>query len=371
MKYPKNEIIHIIASLPRIRSIGIPFNARTGCIVVFSDAAHLKRDGKALAPRFRVPPLYTAPDIHAADIDLSDACGVPVIKFEDVRTRIERIVAIQVGTPERRNAVNAGNAVTRQRRPVFYFSANPVPDLKPMPAFFENNSELLERTVNAFEDEESVLCYLSRVKAIMYGDSGYIRISDYAQYIHPAVKAEEGDIVCEGGIGPQPFTTLMMAEAAGARGAVYAFEPVPDFCQTARGFVAEHGNITIVDAGLWSKDDKMDLYLADHASTFTPTAKTVENRKVTCALTSVDIYFDKLERKPSLIKLDIEGAEAEALDGAETTIRTAKPKLQVCLYHRHRHFLELPLKMLMFNPQYRFYIGHHTPLNNECVLYAG
>ena len=56
----------------------------------------------------------------------------------------------------RRSAVNLGNAVTRLRRPVFYFSADPVPETKALPRFYHRNSQLLERTVNALADEEMV-----------------------------------------------------------------------------------------------------------------------------------------------------------------------------------------------------------------------
>ncbi|MBI5245428.1 MAG: FkbM family methyltransferase [Elusimicrobia bacterium] len=72
----------------------------------------------------------------------------------------------------------------------------------------------------------------------------------------------------------------------------------------------------------------------------------------------------------STIKMDVEGHEAEVLSGARNIIRTAKPKLAVCVYHRPSHLWELPLQVAEFNPGYKFHLRHHLQEIYDTVLYA-
>ena len=74
----------------------------------------------------------------------------------------------------------------------------------------------------------------------------------------------------------------------------------------------------------------------------------------------------------NLIKLDIEGFELSALQGADKTIQNFAPKIQVCLYHKKEDLIDIPL--FFYNKykdkHYKFYIGHHTDNYMETVLYA-
>lgn len=86
-------------------------------------------------------------------------------------------------------------------------------------------------------------------------------------------------------------------------------------------------------------------------------------------------YVDKLDSMLSdtpvtFIKMDIEGAEMNALRGAENIIRLQKPKLAICIYHDLRHFYEVPLYLKSLVPEYKIYIRHHTNSCYETVCYA-
>lgn len=66
------------------------------------------------------------------------------------------------------------------------------------------------------------------------------------------------------------------------------------------------------------------------------------------------------------IKMDIEGAEVDALLGAEETIKRFKPKLAICTYHRPTDPIEIRKILLNYNPNYRF----KELKRGERVLYA-
>ncbi|PYB79367.1 FkbM family methyltransferase [Pseudomonas sp. LB-090624] len=71
-----------------------------------------------------------------------------------------------------------------------------------------------------------------------------------------------------------------------------------------------------------------------------------------------------------LIKLDVEGAEAQVLRGAEQIIRRCRPVLIVSLYHNPQDVWELPELLFEFCSDYRFHIRQHCPNTFESVLYA-
>ena len=74
--------------------------------------------------------------------------------------------------------------------------------------------------------------------------------------------------------------------------------------------------------------------------------------------------------KVSWIKMDIEGAERETLQGAERIIKKYKPKLAVCIYHKCEDMFELPIYLHMLVPEYKFKIRHHSNALEDMVLYA-
>ena len=73
---------------------------------------------------------------------------------------------------------------------------------------------------------------------------------------------------------------------------------------------------------------------------------------------------------PTFINMDIEGAELEALKGAEKTIQANRPDLAICVYHAPHHLWEIPLYLHSLGLGYRFYLRNYTNFTSETVLYA-
>lgn len=65
----------------------------------------------------------------------------------------------------------------------------------------------------------------------------------------------------------------------------------------------------------------------------------------------------------SFIKMDIEGAEQNALKGAENIIKNYKPKISVCLYHKIDDFWRIPLYLKEIVPEYKISVRHHYYYN--------
>ena len=72
----------------------------------------------------------------------------------------------------------------------------------------------------------------------------------------------------------------------------------------------------------------------------------------------------------TFMKMDIEGAELDALKGASRIIKEQKPKLAISVYHKEADIIEIPRLLLELRPDYRLYLRHYSLLLNEIVLYA-
>lgn len=83
----------------------------------------------------------------------------------------------------------------------------------------------------------------------------------------------------------------------------------------------------------------------------------------------LDEWLEQQGIIPTYIKMDIEGAEPEALAGLTKTISTYKPKLAICLYHRPSDMWTIPQQILSMNQDYTFYCKKSATCA-EFVLFA-
>jgi FkbM family methyltransferase len=160
----------------------------------------------------------------------------------------------------------------------------------------------------------------------------------------------EGDVVLDGGAHFGGFTRTALNR--GAR-LVVAIEIAPENAQCLRrNFASEiqAGRVIVYEKGVWDKDDTMVLSRknntwADHVDSSGPGPSV--------AVTTIDAIVSDLRLpKVDFIKLDIEGAERNALAGAPATLRTYRPRMAVASYHRPDDLAVLPPLALSEQPDY-------------------
>lgn len=76
------------------------------------------------------------------------------------------------------------------------------------------------------------------------------------------------------------------------------------------------------------------------------------------------------DRKPTYIKMDIEGSEIDALAGAKSTIMENLPVLAICSYHRQEHLWRVPSIIKSYSDQYQFFLRPHLLEVWDLVCYA-
>ncbi|TYK65595.1 FkbM family methyltransferase [Colwellia echini] len=117
--------------------------------------------------------------------------------------------------------------------------------------------------------------------------------------------------------------------------------------------------------GVWSKNTILNFELGAETSHI---VNTKSERSVQVPVVSLDAVAYGYQ--PNLIKMDVEGAEIEAIKGARKIIRQYRPTLAISVYHKASHLWEVAFLINDINPNYNYYLRTHGDLGNEIILYA-
>ncbi len=147
---------------------------------------------------------------------------------------------------------------------------------------------------------------------------------------------------------------------------IFAFEPMLSNVEICKKHYAESGveNIELFNKATWSEAGQISF------GEGTNQGKIDVNGKNIVETIRIDDVIARYDAKVTFIKMDIEGAELETLQGTRETIRKDKPRMAICIYHKPEDLYEIIGYILSLVPEYRFKIRQYTSMNWETVLYA-
>ncbi len=175
---------------------------------------------------------------------------------------------------------------------------------------------------------------------------------------------KEQEIFVDGGCYDGENSRMFAVWAGDVPRTIYAFEPDETNFHNCRTVLDSLEGVSchLVRKGLWSSDTVLEFHAdANEGSRF------ADGGKVQIPVTRLDAA---IEGNVTFIKLDVEGAEYEALKGAEKLIQNCRPTLAVSVYHKAQDIWELPELILSMAPEYTFYLRHYSLSSEETVLYA-
>jgi FkbM family methyltransferase len=159
-----------------------------------------------------------------------------------------------------------------------------------------------------------------------------------------------------------------LARTGGHFGRVLAFEPDPENFENLETFVAtlppdQRERIQLAQVAVHSASGTLKFASASGAGSSVDSTGNIEVRAEP---------LDSLLRgiRPTFIKMDIEGAEPNALAGAAMTLRSFAPTLAVCVYHDREHLWRIPQIIRDANPEYRLFLRRYSDESWESVCYA-
>jgi FkbM family methyltransferase len=188
------------------------------------------------------------------------------------------------------------------------------------------------------------------------------------------IECEEGDFAIDAG-GCWGDTALYFAHKSGPSGKVYSFEFLEDNLRIFHKNLSLNKslakNIQIIQNPVWSKSGEDVAIAANGPGTrITHDGASDKNLLKFKTVSIDDLVTSGSIEKADFIKMDIEGAELNALKGAELTIRRFKPKLAITVYHSLKDFWEIPNWLNSLGLGYNFYVRHFTIHSEETVLFA-
>jgi FkbM family methyltransferase len=232
-------------------------------------------------------------------------------------------------------------------------------------------ADRIRRAWKLFDDELSQDEFLAQIKWRL--DPGFDKIpppSSHSIYFPPElIHLSPTEVFVDCGAYRGDTLLSFLKQAHGSFQRLLAFEPDPmnyeNLSELVASFVPDISNrIQTRELAVGRRLETLHFHAQGVAS-----SALSEQGEIAVRSEHLDLLLS--EEKPSFIKMDIEGAEIDALEGALETIRTQQPILAVSAYHRQEHIWEIPLLIHSIALSYRFYLRrYHERVLDDLVLYA-
>jgi len=141
---------------------------------------------------------------------------------------------------------------------------------------------------------------------------------------------------------------------------IWLIEPIFENIRIAKRELEHYDNIEFLSCGVSSKEET--LYFNEEKSFSTIYGHGTQS-------VEVDTIDNIVKERVDFIKLDIEGAEQDAVEGAKETIKKYKPILAICVYHKAEDWYKIPQKVLEIEGGYDVYLRHYMEGIFETVMY--
>lgn len=213
-----------------------------------------------------------------------------------------------------------------------------------------------------------------------YGD---LKVENEIQYIFPLAlysKTEGSILDCGGYIGDT--IDRFVNKLGNGIDKIYSFEALTENVTKLESKKNEiekrwNGSIAIVPYALADKEGTITFFEttkkgACFSPEFTSNTKFAYMNPVNTFQVKTVRIDDVIPKDEAVryIKMDIEGAEYEALVGAENTIKREKPGLAISIYHNACDYYRIGELILSYVPEYKLVVRHHKSRHVDTVLYA-
>ena len=256
-------------------------------------------------------------------------------------------------------------------RHLSYFAFHKYSGLDLTPVFFwdgfgpdiEENQEKYSWVFGLLEDKESKRIFEKIINFRLSADLSYLTgFTDRQaeQYFEDFLGLKEQNEVFVDVGGFDGYTSLEFIKRCPGYRCVYLFEPELKNMDIAKSRLSEYENINFLQKGLSNKKDTVRFSIGGSASAISKNGE-IEIK--------VDALDNMIDGTVTFIKMDIEGAEGRAIEGARQTIATSHPRLAICVYHKADDMWKIAEQVLSIREDYKIYLRHYTEGVTETVMF--
>lgn len=299
------------------------------------------------------------------DIDEENIENIPVLAFNDLKKfdYDETIIVVTAGLLDLYAQVVPNELYYF---PIYHCRSFEVYD------FLKRNYDRYLNVIQMIDDSHSKNVYESVFKNLLDGSLWCQSIFEPFPYFGNNFVKKMDDNECLAFAGAFNGKHIERALSNNNRIKVHAFEPNKYWFEKLQEKYNENTSIHIHNKILWNK--KAVLKFDTNESNFGLDAHVCETSDSTYNDLVESINLDSFKHeKPTYIVLDVEGSEAQVIDGARELIKQERPKLAICLYHQLNDFLDIPelITSIDVANQYKLYVKQHSCISAiETVLYA-
>ncbi|MFI3177671.1 MAG: FkbM family methyltransferase, partial [Eubacteriales bacterium] len=231
------------------------------------------------------------------------------------------------------------------------------------------NSKIIITPKDRYEEIEYILMQLGvRESNVCKWDDivpAILSEFDAMQYFDPIVHFGESEIFADVGVLDGMTSVRFAQRCKGQYEKIYLFEAEASKREEIETTINKYElhSTELHVKGLWNCQDTLSF-----DGGLCGGSTILEGGQMTIEVDTLDHLLDG--RPITFLKMDIEGAELCALEGAKETIRKYKPKLAISIYHKPEDLIEIPMYIKKLVPEYRLYVRHYKWHHGETVLYA-
>ncbi len=225
----------------------------------------------------------------------------------------------------------------------------------------------LNSMYNIFADDISRESFAAYLKSRSFSSWTYIQPHVCEKMYFPSfieLSAHESFIDCGAFDGD---TLKLFSNKTSTWDNYVAIEPSIKPYEALNTYIADNKleNVLTLKIGVWNKKTTLSFIEGNDVS------RVVEGDDDGDIMIEVDALDNICGDMPvTYIKMDLEGSELDALEGAKNTILKNVPKLAISLYHKRSHLVDVYKFVSGLNLGYKFYFRIHTKVGSDAVLYA-
>ena len=292
--------------------------------------------------------------------------GKPILRMADLAPE-SLVVSVVIGRPF--TALERLKKYTSNILDYFAFekySGLPILPIKFWPAFrkdFVENNHQYKIIHDLLSDSISKKTFMDIINFRYYSDLSYMTgytDKQASQYFEPFLPLNAHDEMFVDIGGYDGMTSLEFIRRYPDYKAIYLFEPDVNNIETAKDRLKDYPNISFFTKGL---SDTHDFFRFRSDGS---TSKVSEEGDITIEVERLDVMLDT---KVTYLKMDIEGGERAAIEGAKHIIQTYSPTLALCVYHRFDDLWKIPKQIFEIRDDYHLYLRHYTEGVDETVMF--